>query len=94
MSIRSVYVAALFLVLGFGLAACASRSIPLETTPIQSDNGSTNQSTEVPTLPATLLPDMGPAPDFDNEIWLNTDQSPDLATLRGRVVLVEFWTFG
>ena len=74
MSIRSIYAVALFLVLGFGLAACTSRSIPLETTPLQSDNSSTDQSTELPTLPASLLPDMGPAPDFNNELWLNTDQ--------------------
>ena len=94
MSIRSVYASAFFLVLGFGLAACASRSIPLETNPLQSDNSSTDQSTELPTVPATLLPDMGLAPDFDNEIWLNTDQPQNLANLRGRVVLVEFWTFG
>ena len=94
MSIRSVYASVFFLVLGFGLAACASGSIPLKTNPLQSDNSSTDQSTELPTVPATLLPDMGLAPDFDNEIWLNTDQPQNLANLRGRVVLVEFWTFG
>ncbi len=41
-----------------------------------------------------ILPDLGPAPDITNEIWLNTDQPLNLAALRGRVVLVEFWTFG
>lgn len=44
--------------------------------------------------PAELLPDLGPAPDIENEIWLNTDRPLDLAALRGKVVLVEFWTFG
>ncbi len=41
-----------------------------------------------------VLPDLGPAPDITNEVWLNTDRPLNLATLRGRVVLVEFWTFG
>jgi thiol-disulfide isomerase/thioredoxin len=34
-----------------------------------------------------------PAPDFDNEVWINTEKLK-LADLRGKVVLVEFWTFG
>ena len=59
---------------------------------------STNPPTPEP-LPATavpqlILPDLGPAPDIRNEVWLNTDQPLNLAALRGRVVLVEFWTFG
>jgi hypothetical protein len=44
--------------------------------------------------PQIILPDLGPAPDITNEVWLNTDQPLNLAALRGRVVLVEFWTFG
>lgn len=54
-----------------------------------------------PELPATVtqqpevvLPDLGPAPDITNQVWLNTDRPLDLAALRGKVVLVEFWTFG
>ena len=51
--------------------------------------------TPTPTrLSAAALPDLGPAPPIANEVWLNVDQPPDLASLRGRVVLVEFWTFG
>ena len=45
-------------------------------------------------VPQITLPDLGPAPDIRNEVWLNTDQPLNLAALRGRVVLVEFWTFG
>jgi hypothetical protein len=41
-----------------------------------------------------VLPDLGPAPDITNEIWLNTERPMNLDALRGRVVLVEFWTFG
>ena len=34
------------------------------------------------------------APELQNEIWLNTDQPLRLAELRGKVVLLEMWTFG
>jgi thiol-disulfide isomerase/thioredoxin len=39
------------------------------------------------------LPDSGPAPDFRNDIWINSEPLR-LADLEGKVVLVEFWTFG
>ena len=40
------------------------------------------------------LKDLGPAPELYNETWLNTDQPLQLADLRGKVVLLEMWTFG
>ena len=40
------------------------------------------------------LPDLGPAPELDNEIWLNAETPLRLADLRGKVVLLEMWTFG
>ena len=40
------------------------------------------------------LPDLGRAPDITNNIWLNTDTPLTLSDQRGKVVLVEFWTFG
>jgi cytochrome c biogenesis protein CcdA/thiol-disulfide isomerase/thioredoxin len=52
-----------------------------------------------PALPGVLtpeLPQLGPAPDFqDNSSWLNTPggRAISLASLRGRVVLVDFWTY-
>jgi thiol-disulfide isomerase/thioredoxin len=39
------------------------------------------------------LPDLGPAPELKNTIWLNTDSPLRLADLRGKVVIVEMWTF-
>ncbi|MCU1677815.1 MAG: DipZ protein, partial [Frankiales bacterium] len=42
------------------------------------------------------LPELGPAPDFqDNSSWLNTPggRPVSLASLRGRVVLIDFWTY-
>lgn len=40
------------------------------------------------------LPDLGPAPELTNDIWLNVDSPLRLADLRGKVVIVEMWTFG
>jgi len=40
------------------------------------------------------LADFGPAPELENEVWLNTDQPLRLADLRGQVVLIDMWTFG
>jgi thiol-disulfide isomerase/thioredoxin len=39
------------------------------------------------------LPDYGPAPELKNEVWLNTDKPMPLSSLRGKVVLLEMWTF-
>ena len=73
------------------LGACASaqfpgqRSMPDETaTPIapQGDRGF-----------RANLPDLGPAPELTNEVWLNTDRPLRLAGLRGKVVLLDMWTF-
>lgn len=45
---------------------------------------------------ATTLTDLGPAPPFtDNQRWFNTagERPLTLAGLRGRVVLIDFWTY-
>ncbi len=46
--------------------------------------------------PTSTLPDLGRAPEFvDNQHWFNTpgDKPLTLRSLRGRVVLVDFWTY-
>jgi thiol-disulfide isomerase/thioredoxin len=40
------------------------------------------------------LPDLGPAPELSNTTWLNVDAPLRLANLRGKVVLLDMWTFG
>jgi len=40
------------------------------------------------------LPDLGPAPELTNDTWLNVDAPLRLVNLRGKVVIVEMWTFG
>jgi len=40
------------------------------------------------------LPDLGLAPELTNNTWLNVDSPLRLADLRGKVVMVEMWTFG
>ncbi len=51
---------------------------------------------EPPTRGAIVvdLPDMGAAPEFKNDVWINSDGPVTLASQRGKVVLLEFWTFG
>jgi len=40
------------------------------------------------------LPDLGPAPELTNDSWLNVDAPLRLADLRGKVVVIDMWTFG
>lgn len=43
---------------------------------------------------AARYPDLGAAPELTNQTWLNSDGPLRLADLRGKVVLLEMWTFG
>ena len=70
----------LFSVLLLGLGACGVPATGYEAAP---DPGS-----------AATLPDLGPAPELTNEVWLNTPVPLRLADLRGKVVAIDMWTFG
>jgi hypothetical protein len=41
-----------------------------------------------------LLDDLGLAPQLTGSIWLNTEKPFTSADLNGKVVLIDFWTFG
>ena len=43
---------------------------------------------------APAYPDLGLAPEIVGDIWLNSDQPLRLADQRGKVVLIDMWTFG
>ena len=43
---------------------------------------------------APQLANLGAAPELTNQVWLNSDEVLRLADLRGKVVLLEMWTFG
>ena len=47
-----------------------------------------------PTLEKPTLANLGPAPELSNEVWINSVGPLRLADLRGKVVLLEMWTFG
>ncbi len=44
-------------------------------------------------MPSSTLPDLGPAPELTNSVWLNTEAPLHLSGLRGKVVGLEMWTF-
>jgi thiol-disulfide isomerase/thioredoxin len=53
-----------------------------------------SQSTDSSMSKLASLPDLGPAPELTNATWLNVDVPLRLADLRGKVVILEMWTFG
>ncbi len=79
------------LVFSLFLTACSTASAPTSN-PAPSEQEPTQPSNDP--QPAVNLKNLGPAPELENEIWLNTDQPLRLADLRGQVVLLDMWTFG
>ncbi len=53
----------------------------------------TNPSGMESSMNDSTLEDLGPAPELNNTVWLNVDHPLRLADLRGKVVLLEMWTF-
>jgi hypothetical protein len=52
-------------------------------------------NTHIPApVESALYPDLGQAPELTNTVWLNTETPLRLADLRGKVVLIDMWTFG
>lgn len=79
----------LFFILFFLLVACQLNEPDRSQEVIIMASGTIQpQPTSTP-----ALQNLGPAPDFANDTWINS-QPLRLADLRGKVILVEFWTFG
>ena len=77
---------------GLVLGSCSGRRSPAPPTTLLPKDFSMVISKGSVTVPE--FPDLGPAPDFNSGPWINTDTPLTLESLRGKVVLVEFWTFG
>lgn len=79
---------------GIAIDSQGAQDSELNTTQeIPTDRATPSRSVpEADALPE--LPNLGPAPELTNEVWLNTDRPLRLADLRGQVVLIEMWTFG
>jgi cytochrome oxidase Cu insertion factor (SCO1/SenC/PrrC family) len=75
-----------------GLGIVAVLLIALGSTTV--GRKSTTTTTAGDTTPEIVLKNYGPAPELNNTVWLNTDEPLRLADLRGKVTLIDFWTFG
>jgi hypothetical protein len=78
----------IWIVLGLALAGCASAS-GVRPSPVDEPDSPLDQAGNL-----VALKDYGPAPELENEVWLNTEVPLRLADLGGKVVLLDMWTFG
>lgn len=91
----------LLLIVAIGLASCTSVStaeVPTINAPAVTaspiNSAAADQSTALPKLERTPLPTGPKAPAITNQVWLNTDKPLTQADLSGKVILIDFWTFG
>jgi hypothetical protein len=81
------------------LAGCGG-DVAVEVTAVSPTNNAppdtaVPENTPMPTeLPPVDLPDLGEAPEIENTVWINADEPVTIASQRGKVILLEFWTFG
>ena len=73
------------LLAGFFLVSCAA--LPGEREP------NPKPGTDAP-QPAAAYPNLGSAPELAGDTWLNVAAPLRLSDLRGKVILLDMWTFG
>ena len=76
------------------LSACASADSHESLQSVKPDQDTLKQTETPISFDALFLENIGPAPELTNQVWLNIDHPLRLADLRGKVVLLEMWTFG
>lgn len=95
----ALWTAVLF-ILALMMACTGGESEPETVTVDEADESTASNPTSAPDptpteeVVAVNLENLGPAPEIENEVWLNTDQPIPLSSVEGKVVLLEFWTFG
>jgi thiol-disulfide isomerase/thioredoxin len=90
------------LLVGCGLAAGSpGQDAQVDSAVVQEATGkSVEQRASQPATPSppavahASLPDYGSAPELENSAWLNVDHPLRLQDLRGKVILLDMWTFG
>jgi thiol-disulfide isomerase/thioredoxin len=91
-----IWITAVIPIFIFILVACTSNQ--RESAVVESSGVQVLASgTVVPPTPKPIqvdLPDRGVAPEILNETWINSESPVTLESVRGKVVLLEFWTFG
>lgn len=78
---------------GLALSACSATPTPASLPAPEKVEINPFVVTKV-VVPVPELPDLGMAPDFNSGPWINTETPLTLKSLHGKVVLIEFWTFG
>ncbi len=79
-------------------AGCTAAPLPPHSAPAFAESAPTGEATPAPLVLPTVTPQspyavQGAAPELTNDVWLNSEPLR-LAGLRGKVVLIDFWTYG
>ena len=93
----SMRLALTLVVLALLAAACSNdTSTPTtEAVPVQADSPTPSTSPEEPPPATPSYAGTVPAPEFPTGLdWINTPQPLQLSELRGKIVLLDFWTYG